>query len=168
MFNGAAFIFSAGFPTVMAGTSSSSGSKSGKLDLSKLEKTEALTNFDITIKDDNKVKLSTLKVKGGNTNFDCDKDAFKKDGYSVTLALNDNQETKENEGEVICVCKISTDNDGKDLKLEAVSSFDKLDAGSYVIFTVADSKKSIKIDKKVFEKKQKLENKKTYKDDDEK
>lgn len=139
----------------------------GKVDLSKLEKVDALTELEITINEGVKFKLSSLKVKGtnNNTNFACNKDDFQKDSYEVILDLGE-KETKAEEGEVICVYKISTEDDGKKLKLDAISSFDKLEAGSYVIISSADKKKSIKIVKKVFGKKQKLESKKTYKDDD--
>lgn len=164
MLGGAALVMTASVNS-FAGSCGDKENKDGKVDLSKLEKVDALTGLEVTVNDNVKLKLSELTVKGGTAKFACDKEAFKKDDYNVTLDLG-GKETKVNDGEVVCVYKISTDNDGKDLKLEAVSSIDKLDAGSYVIFTSADTKKAIKIEKKVFTKKQKLENKKEYKDDD--
>jgi len=137
----------------------------GKVDLTKLEKVEALTNLQFKIKNEN-VKLSNLTVSGDNSgsNFSCKKDDFQKETYSVTLVLS--KDVDVDDDVVVYVGKISTSDDGKELKLDPVSNFKTLDAGSYVIISVTDKKKNIKVEKKVFNKKQKAkENDKGFEDD---
>jgi hypothetical protein len=153
---GAAIVCSAQFSS-FAGASSG-GDKAEKLDLSKLDDCSVLTNLKIKIKNV-EVELNKLAVKDGqgDEKFTCNKDKFKEDSYSVTLTLL--QPTTEEDDVVVYVGKISTDSDGKKLKLEAVADFKELAAGSYVIITVTDDKKCIKVEKKVFEKKQKVKEK---------
>ena len=152
---GAAIICSAQFSS-FAGTSSG-GEKVEKLDLSKLDDCSALTNLKFKIKEV-EVELNKLAVKDvQNKKFTCDKDKFKENSYSVTLTLS--SEAGEDDDTVVYVGKISTENDGKKLKLEAVADFKELAAGSYVIITVTGNKNEIKVEKKVFEKKQKVKEK---------
>lgn len=142
----------------------------GKVDLSKLENIDAI--FDIAIKKsaNETTKLGDMNIKEGSNDKKFKDTAkaenFKKD-FKFTLLTGHTG----NDCDKDCVktFKCETESDGKKLKINELTGNDQknIGPGTYVLVTLTNNGSEVTVEKKVFEKKQKLEGKE-YKDDESK
>ena len=165
MLGGAALVMTASVNS-FAGTSSNSEGKN-KTDLSKLKNIDAFKNLEVKDESDVAKKVKDLPIDGKqNEKGDSIKvDDFKKDSFSVVLTIKCKDGLK---GKVDNAYKVETEEKGEKLKLTAVSDKTKLEPSTYIISTWDDSGAKIKFEMKKFDKKQKLDGEKAYKDDDSK
>ena len=144
-------------------------SKGDKLDLSKLTDISAIFNIEIKKDGSNgKTILKNMLVKDNAQTKKFSEVATAenfKNSFSFTLLTGHTDSNCDK----ACVktFKVETEEEGKNLKITEITGDNKnsIEPGTYVLVTLNDNGSEVTVEKKVFEKKQKLDGK-SYKNDD--